>query len=75
MSSKRQSPPKQKLLPLPKVPHPNLPIKPYDCTPEEIARITKEHYDAHMKKKEPKPHPEYTKKQKEYTKYLLTLPS
>jgi hypothetical protein len=28
-----------------------------------------------MKKKEPEPRPEYTKKQKEYAKYLLTLPS
>jgi hypothetical protein len=28
-----------------------------------------------MKKKEPEPHPEYTEKQKEYAKYLLTLPS
>jgi hypothetical protein len=28
-----------------------------------------------MKKKEPKPRPEYTEKQKDYAKYLLTLPS
>jgi hypothetical protein len=28
-----------------------------------------------MKKKEPEPRPEYTEKQKAYTKYLLTLPS
>jgi hypothetical protein len=28
-----------------------------------------------MKKKEPEPLPEYTEKQKEYAKYLLTLPS
>jgi hypothetical protein len=28
-----------------------------------------------MKKKEPEPHPEYTEKQKDYAKYLLTLPS
>jgi hypothetical protein len=34
MSSKRRSPPKRKLSPLPKVPHPNLPIRPYDRTPE-----------------------------------------
>jgi hypothetical protein len=39
MSSKRRSPPKRKLSPLPKVPHPNLPIRPYDRTPEENARI------------------------------------
>jgi hypothetical protein len=63
------------LSPLPKVPHPNLPIRPYDRTPEENTRITKEHYDAQMKKKEPEPRPEYTEKQKEYAKYLLTLPS
>jgi hypothetical protein len=75
MSSKRRSPPKQKLSPLPKVPHPNLPIRPYDHTPEENTKITKEHYDAQMKKKEPEPHPEYIEKQKDYAKYLLTLPS
>jgi hypothetical protein len=28
-----------------------------------------------MKKKEPEPHPEYIEKQKDYAKYLLTLPS
>jgi len=28
-----------------------------------------------MKKKEPEPRPEYTKKQIAYAKYLLTLPS
>jgi hypothetical protein len=27
-----------------------------------------------MKKKEPKPNPEYTEKQKAYAKYLLTFP-
>jgi hypothetical protein len=75
MSSKRRSPPKRKLSPLPKVPHVNLPIRPYDRTPEENARIAKEHYNAQMKKKEPEPRPEYTEKQKEYAKYLLTLPS
>jgi hypothetical protein len=74
MSSKRQSPPKRKLSPLPKVPHLNLPIRPYDCTTEENARIAKEHYDAQMKKKEPEPRPEYTEEQKDYAKYLLTLP-
>jgi hypothetical protein len=62
MSSKRWSPPKQKLSPLPKVSHPNLPIRPYDRTPEENTRTAKEHYDAQMKKKEPEPRPEYTKK-------------
>jgi hypothetical protein len=46
MSSKRRSPPKRKLSPLPNVPHLNLPIRPYDRTPEENTRITKEHYDA-----------------------------
>jgi hypothetical protein len=55
--------------------HLNLPIRPYDRTPEENAWIKKEHYDAQMKKKEPEPRPEYTEKQKEYAKYLLTLPS
>jgi hypothetical protein len=64
MSSKGWSLPKQKLSPLPKVPHPNLPIRPYDRTPKENARIAKEHYDAQMKKKEPEPHPEYTEKKK-----------
>jgi hypothetical protein len=75
MSSKRRSPPKRKLSPLPKVPHPNLPIRLYDRTPEENTRIAKEHYDAQMKKKEPEPLPEYTEKQKDYAKYLLTMPS
>jgi hypothetical protein len=75
MSSKRWSSPKRKLSPLLKVPHANLPIRPYDRTPEENARIAKEHYDAQMKKKEPEPRPEYTEKQKAYAKYLLTLPS
>jgi hypothetical protein len=60
MSSKRRSLPKRKLSPLPKVPHLNLPSRPYDHTPEENARIAKEHYDAQMKKKEPEPRPEYT---------------
>jgi hypothetical protein len=46
MSSKQWSSPKRKLSPLPKVPHANLPIRPYDRTPEENARIAKEHYDA-----------------------------
>jgi hypothetical protein len=50
-------------------------MRPYDRTPEENARIAKEHYDAQMKKKEPDPRLEYTKKQKAYAKYLLTLPS
>jgi hypothetical protein len=63
------------LPPLPKVPHLNLPIRPYDRTLEENARIAKEHYDAQMKKKEPEPRPEYTETQKDYAKYLLTLPS
>jgi hypothetical protein len=71
MSSNRWSPPKRKLSPLPKVPHLNLPIRPYDHTPEENARIAKEHYDAQMKKKKPEPRPEYTEKQKDYAKYLL----
>jgi hypothetical protein len=75
MSSKRWSPLKRKLSPLPKVPHPNLPIRPYDHTPEENAWITKEHYDAQIKKKKPEPRPEYTKKKKDYAKYLLILPS
>jgi hypothetical protein len=51
MSSKRRSPPKHKLSPLPKVPHANLPIRPYDRTPEENARIAKEHYDAQIKRR------------------------
>jgi hypothetical protein len=55
MSSKRRSLPKQKLSPLPKVPHPNLPIRPYDRTPEENARIAKERYDAQMKRRNPSP--------------------
>jgi hypothetical protein len=42
MSSKRRSPPKRKLSPLPKAPHPDFPIRPYDRTPEENARIAKE---------------------------------
>jgi hypothetical protein len=75
MSSKRRSSPKRKLSPLPKVPHANLPIRPYDHTLEENARIAKEHYDAQMKKKEPEPRLEYTEKQIAYAKYLLTLPS
>jgi hypothetical protein len=74
MSSKQRSPPNQKLSPLPKVPYPNLPITPYDRTTEENARIAKEHYDTQMKKEEPEPRPEYTEKQKDYAKYLLTLP-
>jgi hypothetical protein len=60
--------------PLPKVPHPNLPIRPYDRTPKENARIAKKHYDAQMKKKEPEPRPEYTQKQKRLCK-ILTDPS
>jgi hypothetical protein len=75
MSSNRRSPTKRKLSPLPKVSHLNLLIRPYDRTPEENARIAKEHYDAQMKKKKPEPHPEYTEKQIDYAKYLLTLPS
>ena len=75
MISKRRSPPKRKLSPLPKVPHANLPIRPYDRTPEENARIAKEHHDAQMKKKEPEPRPEYTEKQIAFAKYFTTLPS
>jgi hypothetical protein len=75
MSSNRRSHPKQKLSPLPKVPHLNLPIRPYDRTLEENGRIAKEHYDAQMKKKKPEPRPKYTEKQINYAKYLLTLPS
>ena len=54
LSSNKRSP-KQKRSPLPKVPHPNLPIIPYDHTPEENDRITKEHKDAQMQKKNPSP--------------------
>jgi hypothetical protein len=75
MSSKRRSSPKHKLSPLPKVPHANLPIRPYDRTSEENARIAKEHSNAQIKKKEPEPRPEYTDKQIAYAKYLLTLSS
>ena len=75
MIPKPRSPPKRKLSPLPKVPHANLPIRPYDRTPEENARIAKEHHDAQMKKKEPEPRPEYTDKQIAYAKYFTTLPS
>jgi hypothetical protein len=35
MSSKQRSSPKHKLSPLPKVPHANLPIRPYDRTPRK----------------------------------------
>jgi hypothetical protein len=74
-TSHHQSPPKRKLSPLPKVPHPNLPIRPYDHTSKENAGIAKEHYDTQIKKKKPEPRSEYTEKQKDYAKYLLTLPS
>ncbi|KAI4968895.1 hypothetical protein ZWY2020_046225 [Hordeum vulgare] len=72
---KRRSPPKRKRSPLPKVAHANLPIRPYDRTPEENARIAKEHHDAQMKKKEPEPRPEYTEKQTAWEKDFITLPS
>ncbi|KAI4993564.1 hypothetical protein ZWY2020_007877 [Hordeum vulgare] len=75
MISKRRSSPKRKLSPLPKAPHANLPIRPYDRTAEENTRIAKEHHDAQMKKKEPEPRPEYTEKQIAYAKYFTKLPS
>ena len=62
LSAKRNSP-KQKLLPLPKVPHKNLPIRPYDRTDEEIAAIAKAEKDAHFAKKKTEPTPVYTEKQ------------
>jgi hypothetical protein len=74
MISNRRSPPKRKLSPILKVPHPNLPIRAYDRTPEENDRIAKEHCDAQMKKKKPEPRPIYTEKQKKLCK-LLTGPA
>jgi hypothetical protein len=54
----------------------NLPIRTDDRTPKENTRITKEHYDAQMKKKKPEPPtPVYTDKQKNYANYLQTPPS
>jgi hypothetical protein len=45
-SNRRWSPPRRKLLPLPKLPHQNFPIRTYDVTNEENDRIAKEHYEA-----------------------------
>ncbi|KAI4971038.1 hypothetical protein ZWY2020_001952 [Hordeum vulgare] len=73
--SKRRSSPKRKLSPLPKVPHANLPIRPYDRTPKENARIAKEQHDAQMKRKEPEPRPEYTEKHIAWAKDFITTPS
>jgi hypothetical protein len=53
----------------------NLPIRPYDRTPEENDRITKEHHDAQIKNKKPEPRPTYTEKQINYANYFLSLPS
>jgi hypothetical protein len=53
----------------------NLPIRPYDRTPEENDRITKEHHDAQMKNKKPEPRSTYTEKQINYANYFLSLPS
>ncbi|KAI4982282.1 hypothetical protein ZWY2020_022774 [Hordeum vulgare] len=75
MISKRWSSPKRKLSPLPKVPHDNLPIRPYDRTPEENARIAKEQHDAQMKRKEPEPRPKYTEKNIAWAKDFITTPS
>ena len=62
--TKQQSSPKRKLSPLPKVPHKNLPIRPYDHTEEENTAIAKAEKEAHFAKKtEPTP-PVYTEKEK-----------
>jgi 16S rRNA U516 pseudouridylate synthase RsuA-like enzyme len=68
-------PPKRKLPPLPKAPHKNLPIRPYDITNEETERVAKEHHEAQKRKKKPKPPSVYTDKQIKYANYFLTLPS
>ena len=62
MSSNRRSP-KRKLSPLPKVPHANLPIRPYDRTVEENAVIVHAEIEAHFQKKKPDP-PRYTSRSK-----------
>jgi hypothetical protein len=53
----------------------NLPIRTDDRTPKENTRITKEHYDAQMKKKKPEPRPVYTEMQKNNANCLLALAS
>jgi hypothetical protein len=62
MSSNRRSP-KRKLSPLPKVPHANLPIRPYDRTDEENDAIAQAKIEAHFGKKKPDP-PRYTPRSK-----------
>jgi hypothetical protein len=74
MSSNRRSP-KRKQSPLPKVPHPNLPIRPYDRTDEENAAIAKAHKDAQLQKKKPEPRPVYTEKQENYAVGFLNTKS
>ena len=60
--------------PLPKVPHKNLPIRPYDRTEEENAAIAKAEKEAHFAKKtEPAP-PVYTEKQKGLARGFVTTP-
>ena len=65
----------EKLSPLPKVPHKNLPIRPYDRTDEEIAAIAKAEKDAHFAKKKTEPAPVYTEKQKAWALDFLNTKS
>ena len=72
--TKQQSSPKRKLSPLPKVPHKNLPIRPYDRTKEENAAIAKAEKEAHFAKKtEPAP-PVYIEKKKGWARGFVTTP-
>ena len=72
--TKQQSSPKRKLSPLPKVPHKNLPIRPYDRTEEENAAIAKAEKEAYFTKKpEPAP-PVYTEREKGWARGFVSTP-
>ena len=78
LSSIKFRSPKRKLSPLPKVPHANSHVRPYDRTREENERICKEQYEAWKRacaeRRKPEPRPVFTKKQKRFAKDFLTTP-
>ena len=72
--TKQQCSPKRKMSPLPKVPHKNLPIRPYDRTEKENAAIAKAEKEAHFAKK-PEPMPAvYTEKQIGWASGFVSTP-
>ena len=75
ISTKRRRSPKRQMSPLPRVPHKNLPIRPYDRTDEETDMIVKAECVAQLQKKKPEPAPVYTEKQKAYALSFLNTKS